>query len=73
MPLRSVTPGYFSLLGLSLIEGRDFRNTDVREAPLVAIVNQSLAEKYFNGTTALGKKIWFSTRDNPSARSSASS
>ena len=67
MPLRSVTPGYFSLLGLSLIDGRDFRNTDVREAPLVAIVNQSLAEKHFKGTTAIGKKIWLSTRENPSA------
>jgi putative ABC transport system permease protein len=52
---------------LSLIEGRDFRNSDVREAPLVAIVNQSLAEKYFKGTTAIGKKIWLSTRENPSA------
>ena len=67
LPLRSVTPGYFSLLGLSLSDGRDFRNTDVREAPLVAVVNQSLAEKYFKGTTAVGKKIWLSTRDTPSA------
>jgi hypothetical protein len=36
-------------------------------APPVAIVNQALAEKYFNGTTALGKKIWLASRYNPSA------
>ena len=65
MPLRSVTPGYFALLGLNFIEGRDFRNTDGREAPPVAIVNQALAEKYFNGTTAVGKKFWLFTRDKP--------
>ena len=46
-------------------EGRDFRNTDGREAPLVAVVNQSLAEKYFKGTTAVGKKIWLFTRNSP--------
>src|SRR5262245_1495715 len=67
MPLRSVTPGYFSLLGLNLIDGRDFRNTDVREASRVVIVNQALAEKYFKDTTAVGKKIWMNTRNNPVA------
>jgi putative ABC transport system permease protein len=67
MPLRAVTPGYFSLLGLSLIDGRDFRNTDGREAPPVAIVNQSLAEMYFKDTTTVGKKIWLFNRENPPA------
>ena len=47
LPLRSVTPGYFSLLGLTVTEGRDFRSSDVPNAPPVAIVNQSFADRYF--------------------------
>ena len=47
VPLRSVTPGYFSILGLTIAEGRDFRSSDTRNAPGVAIVNQSLVDRYF--------------------------
>src|ERR1700730_17547062 len=50
LPLRSVTPGYFTLLGLTIADGRDFRSTDNRTAPAVAVVNQALAERYFVGT-----------------------
>jgi putative ABC transport system permease protein len=66
VPFRAVTPGYFALLGLSLNEGRDFRSTDVRNAPGVAIVNQTLATRYFGGGTAIGKKIWLGARTGPS-------
>jgi putative ABC transport system permease protein len=58
LPLRSVTSGYFEMLGLPLIEGRDFRFNDGEDAPPVAIVNQAFADRYFPGTTKLGKKIW---------------
>ena len=57
-PLRSVTQGYFRLLGLAITEGRDFRPTDVRKAPNVAVVNQALADRYFPHASALGKKVW---------------
>ena len=36
VPLRSVTPGYFALLGIPVVEGRDFRDTDANKAPAVA-------------------------------------
>jgi putative ABC transport system permease protein len=65
VPLRSVTPGYFDLLGLALSEGRDFRATDDRKAPSVAVVNQALADRYFPHSTAIGKKIWLGGRNNP--------
>ncbi|MCW5977316.1 MAG: ABC transporter permease [Bryobacteraceae bacterium] len=58
LPLRSVTPGYFEMLGLPLLEGRDFRSNDVDQAPPVAIVNQAFADRYFPNTEALGKKVW---------------
>jgi len=65
LPLRSVTPGYFELLGSKLVEGRDVRDTDDRKAPIVAVVNQALADRYFAGTSAIGKKLWFNGRDRP--------
>jgi putative ABC transport system permease protein len=64
-PFRSVTPGYFGLMGLDLIEGRDFRSTDIRNAPPVTVVNKALADRYFPGTSALGKRIWRGRRDQP--------
>ncbi len=66
VPLRSVTPGYFHLLGLAISDGRDFRSTDDRRAPRVAVINQALAERYFPQGTTIGKKLWFAARDKPS-------
>jgi putative ABC transport system permease protein len=66
VPLRSVTPGYFALLGLKIEDGRDFRSTDDRKAPGVAVVNRAFADRYFAGTIAIGRKIWGNGRDRPS-------
>ena len=58
IPFRAATPGYFKLLGLALAEGRDFRSTDDRKAPGVAIVNQAFAARYFPHSNPIGKKLW---------------
>jgi len=65
LPVRSVTPGYFQLLGLALSDGRDFRSTDARGAPNVAVVNRALAQRYFPNSAVIGKKIWMRGRDQP--------
>jgi putative ABC transport system permease protein len=65
VPLRSVTPGYFQLLGQAISDGRDFRSTDDRSAPRVVVVNQALAQRYFPQGAAIGKKLWFDGRDKP--------
>jgi putative ABC transport system permease protein len=65
LPLRSVTPGYFEMLGLPLIEGRDFRSNDVEDAPPVAIVNEAFADRYFPDGATLGKKVWLRGPNNP--------
>src|SRR5262249_34156746 len=65
LPPRAVTSGYFDLLGLSITAGRDVRSTDARNAPNVAVVNQALADRYFAGTNAVGKKLWLSGRERP--------
>jgi len=66
LPVRSVTPGYFNILRMSITEGRDFRDSDTRNAPAVAIVNRALADRYFSGGSAIGKKVWrFGGRQQP--------
>jgi len=62
IPLRSITTGYFDLLGQKLAQGRDFRSTDKKNAPFVMIVNQALANRYFPDGVALGKNIWLGDR-----------
>ncbi|MGH9141088.1 MAG: ABC transporter permease [Vicinamibacterales bacterium] len=65
VPLRAVTTGYFTLLGQSIADGRDFRSTDARKAPGVAVVNQRFADRYFPSTSAIGKKLWVFGRQQP--------
>ena len=55
--LRYATPGYFSTLGIPLRAGRDIAETDELNRPLVAVVSESFAKKYFPGEDPLGKRF----------------
>jgi putative ABC transport system permease protein len=59
VPLRSVTPDYFSVMGVSLMDGRTFLPSDNADAPRVAAVNQTFAARYFHGRSAIGRQIRF--------------
>ena len=65
LPLRAVTPDYFKLMGVPLIDGREFRSTDDEKAPKVAIVNQAFADRYFPHANPIGRKFWLGGRDKP--------
>ena len=65
LPMRAVTPDYFKLMGISLMDGREFRSTDDSKAPGVAIVNKAFVDCYFPNGNAIGRKVWFSGRDKP--------
>jgi predicted permease len=54
---RSVSPGYFETLGLPLLAGRDFRDTDKNGSERVVIVSQSLAQTLFPGQDALNRDM----------------
>ncbi len=54
---RSVSPGYFETLGVPIVEGRDFRDSDKDGAERVVIVSQSLAQKLFPGQQALNREL----------------
>jgi putative ABC transport system permease protein len=52
-----VTPGHFAALGVSLLRGRDFAATDQAGSPLVAVVNQAAAERWWPGQDPIGKRL----------------
>jgi predicted permease len=59
----AVTPGFFDAMGMHILRGRSLTDLDTAQTPLVAIVNQTLADRYFPGQDPLGKRleIGFST------------
>ncbi len=57
--MNAVSPGYFKTMNVPLLEGRDFKEGDAREEPVVAIVNRRFADHFFPGRSAVGKRIGF--------------
>jgi putative ABC transport system permease protein len=58
--VRSVTPEYFRTMGIPLIEGRDFSESDqMSRDRCVAIVNQALVERFIAPVDPVGKHILF--------------
>ena len=53
----SVSPGYFDLLRIPLLAGRDFRAEDNETAPRVMIVNESFARRFFDGRDPVGHRV----------------
>ena len=54
---RSVTPGYFPAMGISLLSGRLFAETDDERAAGVLLVSRGFAEHYWPGESAVGKRL----------------
>ena len=53
--------GYFRTLGIRLLRGRGFSEAEVNEARKVALVNQTLVNKYFGKDDPLGRQIKLAT------------
>lgn len=56
-PYNYVAPGYFGLMGIRLVAGRDFTAADGAAAPDVVIVSRAMARRFFGDTVALGRSI----------------
>jgi putative ABC transport system permease protein len=54
---RSVSPSFFSSMGISLREGRAFDGNDRRDSPGVAVVNETFARRYFADGRAVGRSL----------------
>ena len=54
-----VSPNYFSTLGVPLISGREFRESDGGTSPKVAVASESMVKRFFPGRNALGMHFKF--------------
>jgi predicted permease len=54
---RTVTPGFFDTLGVPILEGRDFRESDKDGAERVVIISQSVAQQLFPGRQAVDRHL----------------
>jgi putative ABC transport system permease protein len=52
-----ITPQYFKVMQIPLLQGRDFTDSDTVDSAQVMIVNQAFADKFFPGENVLGKKL----------------
>ena len=52
-----VSPGYFLTAGIPLVAGREFDERDGEHAARVAVVNESIARRYFPGLNPIGRRI----------------
>jgi predicted permease len=57
MSARTVSPQYFAAMGVPLIAGRDFADSDQTGAPSVAIINEYLARRLFPNRSPLGENL----------------
>ena len=54
---RPVTVDYFRAMGITIEEGRGFTRDDDANAPLVVIVNRTMARRYWPGSSPIGKRV----------------
>ena len=52
-----MTQNYFSTLKAPVVQGRDFDDRDTAAAPLVAVINETMAKKFWPNETPIGKQI----------------
>ncbi len=52
-----ISGSYFQAMGISLLRGRYFDRTDRADSPLVAIVNETLAQRYWPDENPVGKRF----------------
>jgi len=52
-----VSEDYFVTLGIPIVSGRAFTRTDNENAPPIAIINETMAAKYWPGKNAIGQRV----------------
>jgi predicted permease len=60
-----VDENFFETIGVTLIRGRGFREADSTDSPRVAVINEQLAQHYWPGQEALGKRLRVQDSNNP--------
>jgi putative ABC transport system permease protein len=60
-----ISPGYLSTMGTPLLLGRGFTEADSATAPLVGIINQSMAQQFWAGQSPIGKQVRWARTEGP--------
>jgi len=55
--LRTISPGFFAALGVPILAGRDFNDSDRRDGEPVVIISQSVAQRMFPGQDAVNRHV----------------
>jgi predicted permease len=63
--LNAVSPGHFANLGVPLVSGRDFRESDRKGSPPVIIINQTMAKYFFGNQNPVGRRVGFEDPKDP--------
>ncbi|HKE84230.1 MAG TPA: ABC transporter permease [Vicinamibacterales bacterium] len=53
----AITPRYFETMKIPILTGRDFSRSDTATAPLVMIINKTMAERFFEGQDPIGQSV----------------
>jgi putative ABC transport system permease protein len=54
---KSVTPNYFKAIGIPLLKGRSFSESDTSQSPPIILINETLARRFFHGEDPIGKRL----------------
>ncbi len=62
------SPDYFQVMGIPLVRGRTFTDGDHHDAPRVALVNETLARRFFAGEDPVGQRVTIGVMSAPVTR-----
>ena len=62
---QAVTPGYFEAMGLKLVRGRFLTEADREDAMPAAVINETMASRYWPNEDAIGRQFMMGTDDKP--------
>jgi putative ABC transport system permease protein len=54
---RSISPDYFRVMGIPLLKGREFSGADHERAPMVTVINETMAKRYWPNADPIGQRI----------------
>jgi macrolide transport system ATP-binding/permease protein len=57
-----IGPGFLATMGIPLVSGREFTRTDDEAAPLVAVVDETMAAQFWPGADPVGRRLRVGSR-----------
>lgn len=66
--LSTATRDYFKVMGIPLLKGRFFRPADASSAPTVAIINETMAQRYWGERNPIGDRVHLAYGEGITAR-----